>query len=80
MLFMLIEKIDFTSLLDNLPPIVWRSRWNDLAEKFGLPFRRGYLQNLDCEDRGPKKAVLNGRVAYRREDVVAWLNALQEEK
>jgi hypothetical protein len=75
-----LRKIDFTNLLDVLPPIIWRSRWNQLADQYGLPYRRGYLQNRDCDNSGPKRASLNGRVAYRREDVVAWLNAMQAEK
>lgn len=73
------QKIDFASLLDTLPPIIWRSRWNQLADQFGLPFRRSYLQNRDSEHRGPKKALLNGRVAYRREDLIEWLNSMQDE-
>ena len=70
------QKIDFTSLLYILPPIVWRSRWNDLADQHGLPYRRGYLQNRDSENRGPKRAFLNGLVAYKREDLVELLNSL----
>lgn len=73
-------KIDFSSLLETLPPIIWRSRWNKLADQFGLPYRRGYLQNRDSENSGPKRAFLNGRVAYRREDVIAWLNSMQANK
>lgn len=74
------KAIDFTVLMEKLPPIIWRSRWNELAEKIGLPYRRTYLENLDALDRGPKKSFLNKRVAYRREDVVEWLNAMQGKK
>jgi hypothetical protein len=74
------RKIDFSSLLNTLPAIIWRSRWNQLADQFGLPYRRSYLQNCDSENRGPRRAILRGRVAYRREDLVEWLNEIQDEK
>lgn len=66
--------IDFSYLEYLLPPVIWRHRWNQLADKHGLPYRRGYLQNLDSQGLGPRKITFNGRVAYRREDLVEWLN------
>jgi len=68
------NEFDFSILNDILPPIILRSRWNEIAEKSGLPYRRGYLQNLDAIDKGPKKNFINKRVFYRREDVISWLN------
>lgn len=68
----------FSELATVLPPLVWRSKWNILAERHGLPFRRGYMQNLDSMGRGPARIRMNGRVAYRREDLIAWLNGLLE--
>ena len=44
---------DWTEVIEELPPIVWRSRWDALADKHGLPFRRGYMQNLDSKGIGP---------------------------
>jgi hypothetical protein len=69
------QKTNFSDLLDRLPPIIWRSRWDKLAEQVGLPYRRSYLQNLDSENLGPKKTFMKNRVAYRREDVLDWLNS-----
>jgi hypothetical protein len=37
----------------DLPPIIWRSRWDKLAERFGLPYSRKYVQNLDSLGQGP---------------------------
>lgn len=45
---------DWNEVADELPPIIWRSRWNDLAEKHGLPYTRKYVQNLDSWGTGPK--------------------------
>ena len=68
--------MDWTHLQDKLPSIVWRHRWNDLAEKHGLPFKRSYMQNLDSEGRGPEKVYLHGRVGYPTHHLVKWLNSL----
>ncbi len=67
--------VDFSLLGEFLPPIVWRSRWNALADKYGLPYRRGYLQNLDAENKGPKRITFNNRIGYKRDDLIDWLNA-----
>jgi hypothetical protein len=45
--------VDFSEAEKNLPPLIWRSRWNVLADKYGLPFRQKYIQNLDSMDQGP---------------------------
>lgn len=74
-----IKTIDFGDLKHDLPPVIWRSRWNALADRHGLPYRRSYMEDLDSKGLGPKKAVMNGRVAYRREDVVMWLNSILKE-
>jgi len=70
------EKIDWTPLLERLPDTVWRSRWNELANKYGLPYSRSYLQNLDSEGKGPPKYYLNKRVAYKKTHLIQWLNSL----
>lgn len=64
---------DFAYLLDQAPPIIWRAKWNEWAEKLGLPFRRGTMQNLDSKGIGPQKVIYSGRIGYRREDLVSWL-------
>lgn len=48
---------DWTEVVEELPAIVWRHRWNDLADKHGLPFRKGYMQNLDSLGKGPAAFV-----------------------
>ncbi len=67
------HQFDFSLLADSLPSIIWRHRWNELAEKHGLPYRRGYMQNLDSKGRGPKRMIFRGRVAYSRENLIEWL-------
>jgi len=49
-------EVDFSEVEKNLPPIIWRSRWNTLADKYGLPFRQKYIQNLDSIGQGPAHA------------------------
>ena len=68
---------DFSMLSEKLPTIIWRSRWDRIAEQVGLPYRRGYMQNLDSEGAGPVKQVLNNRIYYKSEDVIRWLNERQ---
>lgn len=46
-------EIDWSPVINELPLIVWRSKWNTLADKYGLPYRRSYLQNLDSQGVGP---------------------------
>jgi hypothetical protein len=48
---------DWSEVVDQLPPIIWRSRWNDLADKHGLPFKKGYMQNLDSDGCGPASFI-----------------------
>ena len=70
------SRIDWSRLEHQLPDLVWRHRWDDLAAKYGLPFKRSYLQNLDSEGRGPEKKYLNKRVAYPRTSLISWLNSI----
>jgi len=48
---------DWSSVIDEMPLIIWRHRWNDLAEKFGLPYRKGHIQNLDSKGIGPTSFI-----------------------
>ena len=48
---------DWSDVIDSLPPIIWRYRWNTLAEKYGLPYSQGYMENLDCQGCGPSSFV-----------------------
>ena len=45
--------IKWTPIIRKLPPIIWRKKWDTLAEKHGLPYKRSYLQNLDSIGQGP---------------------------
>lgn len=44
---------DWQPVIEVLPPVVWRSRWDTLSERTGLPFKRRYIQNLDSKGIGP---------------------------
>lgn len=66
---------DFSTILNDLPPVVWRADWNKLASKHGLPYRRSYMQNLDSEDKGPPKIYFKKRVGYPREKLIQWFNS-----
>lgn len=67
---------DFSKLLGSLPPVIWRSKWNQVAESHGLPYTRSYMQNLDAEDKGPPKIYFKKRVGYPKETLITWLNSL----
>jgi len=58
------------------PALYWRHMWPEYQRNPGLPKSKGTMQNLDSEGRGPKAVVIGGKVAYRREDLVEWLNTL----
>ena len=45
--------VDWEPVQKQLPPIIWRHKWNDLADRYGLPLRRGTIQNRDSQGRGP---------------------------
>lgn len=46
-------EIDWTEVIEQLPPIIWRSRWDRYADRLGLPYTRKYIQNLDSRGQGP---------------------------
>ena len=68
--------IDWSFLLDSLPPIILRHRWQHYVRSLGLPFARGTLQNFDSKGQGPAKVMFGNRVGYTREAVVIWLNSI----
>jgi hypothetical protein len=63
-------KPNLSSLLTVLPPIVLRKNIEKHLDGF---ISRGYMANLDSQGRGPKAIKSGRRVAYLREDLVAWL-------
>jgi len=64
------------SLNDVLPPVLWRHRWREYQEKYGVPFARGTMQNRDSEGSGPPSGKVGKRVYYRKEDYLNWLASL----
>lgn len=68
--------IDWGKILPQETGLFFRHRWPEYAARYGLPFSRGTLQNLDSEGRGPEAVVVAGKVAYRRESLVKFLDAL----
>ncbi len=49
--------VDWEFLNSALPEVVHRSRWNELADRHGLPVRRGTMQNYDSQGRGPARCM-----------------------
>lgn len=37
-------EVDWSIIAADLPPLVWRHRWTQLADRLGLPFSKGHLQ------------------------------------
>ena len=70
------SRFDFNSLHSTLPPLIWRSRWDEHRDKCGLPYARGTMENLDSQGRGPAKVMFGKRVAYEREALILWLNGI----
>ena len=68
--------IDWSFLLNSLPPVILRHRWHYYSTAFGIPFARGTLQNFDSKGTGPAKVMFGNRVGYTREAVVVWLNSI----
>ena len=54
-------EVDWTETITQLPPVIWRSRWDKLADRVGLPYTRKYIQNLDSLNEGPSSYVIEGR-------------------
>lgn len=48
------SEINWQPVIEKLPDIVWRAKWNEMSEKFGLPYSATYIRRLDSEGLGPK--------------------------
>jgi len=68
--------LDWEEIVPRDVAVFWRHRWDYYRDRYNFPFKRGTLQNLDSEGRGPEAVVVAGKVAYRRESLVKFLNAL----
>ncbi len=64
------KKANLSILENTLPPIIARK---DIEHYLGGLISRGYLANLDCQGKGPVAIKSGRRVAYLREDLIAWL-------
>lgn len=71
------KKAQLAKLEKNLPPVVARK---DIDKYLGGLISSGYLANLDSEGVGPEsiKSKSQRRVAYLREDLIAWLDTWLE--
>lgn len=69
--------IDLTATIPTLPNLLTRK---DVGTYFGNIISPRYLANLDrIEGAGPVKTYIGRKVAYRREDFVAWLQSRQRD-
>ena len=64
------EATDFSSLLENLPPIIAHA---EIEHYLGGLISRHYLANLNSQGVGPKRFRFGRKVGYKREDLVEWL-------
>ena len=64
------QKVDFTLLENELPPVFARC---DVGKFLGGLISPAYLANLDCLKRGPKSIRIGRKVGYFREDFLEWL-------
>lgn len=69
------KSFDFSFLENILPDIIWRNNWDKLAEKFGLPYTKKYMANLDSKGEGPERLPFHNRAAYKRASIISWLNS-----
>lgn len=63
-------KLALSVLERNLPPVIARK---DIKLYLSGLISSGYLANLDSKGLGPKAITTKRRVAYLREDLIAWL-------
>ena len=61
------------SLRTCLPEILWRHRWSEYREQFGVPYSKGTMQNKNSAGTGPKANKLGSRTYYLRTDYLEWL-------
>ena len=62
----------FEKLADELPAIITRK---DISKYFGSFISPKYLANLDSQKKGPLKYRIGHKVVYKKEDLIAWLEA-----
>ena len=62
---------DLSELLKTLPPVIPRK---DIDRYLGGLVSKGYLANLDSQNKGPRRFTAGRHVAYLRSDLVEWLS------
>ncbi len=61
--------VNLSEIKQTLPPIIPRA---DLP-KFNWLYTKGYMANLDSENKGPKKIRIGRKICYHRNDLLEWL-------
>jgi hypothetical protein len=62
----------FGELRKNLPVYLTR---RDIGKYFGNVISPRYLANLDSLGNGPQKKRMRGKVVYKRDDFIVWLES-----
>ena len=66
------KRFDLKPLAEKLPPIISRDH---LEKLLGGIISAKRMANLDSLGQGPKRLRIGRKVAYRTEDLIAWLEA-----
>jgi hypothetical protein len=66
------DKVDFTDLARELPPIISRDH---VEELLGGVISSKSLANLDSLGEGPKRMRIGRKIAYLTEDLLRWLES-----
>jgi len=64
------DKVDFTDLAKELPPLISRDH---VGELLGGIISSKTLANYDSEGTGPKRMRMGRKVVYLTEDLLEWL-------
>ena len=64
------DKVDFTNLAKELPPLISRDH---VEELLGGVISSKTLANLDCLGEGPRRMRVGRKVVYKTEDLLEWL-------
>lgn len=62
----------FASIYDKLPSYLSRK---DVGKFFGAIISPRYMANLDSINKGPVRLRIGRKTVYRKEDLIAWLQA-----
>ena len=66
----------FDELREQLPALIAHA---EIEKHLGGVISRGYLANLNCEGKGPRRIYIGRKVVYRREDLLEWLQSRVQE-